>query len=166
MRDNAYIVGWVPAGLLALVCFTAVLLSAGDSFADNVSFKPSVVPDPALSDAETATPPPPGQHPRISESKPFLALRPSVQTAFTTTDQLTALENVQVALVEVADGSKYVWHRNNGNLSGIVQPLRSFKGGDGEVCRELVVLLRSHQRSRTTRTTACRTKGGLWRLQS
>ena len=37
-------------------------------------------------------------------------------------DEIAALEAIRVALTEVGDGTTYVWHRQHGRLSGIVQP--------------------------------------------
>ena len=41
-------------------------------------------------------------------------------------DEIAALEAIRVALTEVGDGGTYVWHRQHGRLSGIVQPTLRF----------------------------------------
>lgn len=81
------------------------------------------------------------------------------------TDQLAALESVQYALSEVADGSTYVWHRHGGALSGLVQPTSSFKDASGNICRHIVIMLSSTSRSRRAEGIACRMDGGVWRLE-
>jgi surface antigen len=79
-------------------------------------------------------------------------------------DRLAALESVQFALAEVADGSSYVWHRPHGRLSGVVQPTRSYKAVDGAPCRHVRVALSSGTRSARIEGIACRLPTGLWRL--
>ena len=80
------------------------------------------------------------------------------------TDALAALEGIGVALVEVADGGAYVWHRRDGKLSGMAQPTSSFKDRDGQPCRHIVVALNSFARSRTIEGIACRAADGNWLL--
>ncbi|MEO1282489.1 MAG: hypothetical protein AAFV69_12225 [Pseudomonadota bacterium] len=160
MRDNECVLGLVPAFLLAFICFTAVVLSTSDVFAADVGLKPTLGPQ------SSTAPPPPEAHSKNTTSRQFTALRSSTRPYFTATDKLTALESLQFALSQVADGSSYVWHRNHGQLSGIVQPTRSYFGRNGEVCRELIVFLSSSDRSRKTKTSACRMDNGIWRLDS
>lgn len=81
------------------------------------------------------------------------------------TDEIAALESVQFALTQVADGSSYVWHRTHGRLSGIVKPLLSYKSSDGSVCRKLTVILSSGDNSKRTTTSACRMADGIWKLE-
>ena len=56
-------------------------------------------------------------------------------------DEIAALEAIRVALTEVGDGGTYVWHREHGRLSGIVQPTASFKDPAGRVCRHIVLIM-------------------------
>ena len=56
-------------------------------------------------------------------------------------DEIAALEAIRVALTEVGDGGTYVWHRQHGRLSGIVQPTTSFKDPGGRVCRHIVLIM-------------------------
>ena len=56
-------------------------------------------------------------------------------------DEIAALEAIRVALTEVGDGGTYVWRRNHGRLSGIVQPTASFKDPGGRVCRHIVLTM-------------------------
>lgn len=80
-------------------------------------------------------------------------------------DELAALESLQFALSEVADGSSYVWHRSHGRLSGIVKPIGSFKGQQGAVCRTILVVFNSAEHSKKTEAVACRLANGIWQLE-
>ena len=81
-------------------------------------------------------------------------------------DEYAALESVQLALTEVADGSSYIWHRSPGRLSGIVKPLSSFKDTHGSVCRHAVVVLSGVEATKRTEIVACRLPTGIWQLES
>lgn len=80
-------------------------------------------------------------------------------------DEIAALESVQVALSKVGDGASYVWHRSNGRLSGLVQPTRSFRNASGEICRHLVILLTTGDKTNKAEGIACRAQGGRWELE-
>jgi len=79
-------------------------------------------------------------------------------------DERAALESLQVALSKVGDGSSYVWHRANGRLSGLIQPTSSFRNEKGTICRHIVVLLTTGERTKKREGIACRMENGLWRL--
>jgi surface antigen len=79
-------------------------------------------------------------------------------------DEIAALRSVQFALMEVADGATYVWHRNNGRLSGLVKPISSFKDAKGAVCRHILVVFNSASDTSKTETIACRLADGVWEL--
>lgn len=79
-------------------------------------------------------------------------------------DEIAALESVQLALSQVADGSSYVWHRSHGLLSGIVRPTSSFKDAQGQICRHIVVVLNSIDTTKRTEAIACRQDNGIWQL--
>jgi hypothetical protein len=81
------------------------------------------------------------------------------------TDEVAALESVQLALSEVGDGSTYVWHRGHGRLSGIVQPTSSFRDAAGAVCRHVVVMLTAGPDTKKTEGIACRLADGRWQLE-
>lgn len=81
-------------------------------------------------------------------------------------DEIAALESVQLALTEIADGSSYIWHRNHGRLSGVVKPVSSFKDASGAVCRYAVVVLSSVDVTKRTEIVACRLPTGIWQLES
>ncbi len=80
-------------------------------------------------------------------------------------EELATLEAIQLALTEVDDGSSYVWHGRNGRISGVVQPTNSFRGGNGDICRHIVVVLSASGYSRSSEGIACRDTMGLWRLE-
>ena len=80
-------------------------------------------------------------------------------------DEIAALESLQYALTEVADGSSYVWHRSHGRLSGLIKPTASYKSDKGGVCRHIVVVLSSSDTSKKTETAACRLASGVWQLE-
>lgn len=80
-------------------------------------------------------------------------------------DHIAALESVQIALTELGDGASYVWHRQHGRLSGIVQPTASFKDTDGNVCRHVVVMLTAGTDTKKTEGVACRLPDGRWQLE-
>jgi hypothetical protein len=79
-------------------------------------------------------------------------------------DERAALESLQVALSKVSDGSSYVWHRANGRLSGLIQPTSSFRNESGAICRHIMVLLTTGERTKKREGIACRMENGLWRL--
>ena len=100
--------------------------------------------------------------------KPQLFLRPKfadLKTPLDETDEIAALENVQLALSEVGDGATYVWQRQNGRLSGVVQPTASFKDTAGKVCRHVVVMLTTGQTTKKAEGIACRLDNGQWQLE-
>lgn len=100
-------------------------------------------------------------------SRPKFAELPtaSQRVVLDETDEIAALESVQFALTEVGDGASYIWHRNNGRLSGMVQPVTSFKDGQGQVCRHVVVILTTGAISKKTEGVACRLTSGQWKLE-
>lgn len=96
----------------------------------------------------------------------FAELPPLAQrTVLDESDEIAALESVQFALSEVGDGASYIWHRNNGHLSGLVQPVASFKDNQGQVCRHVVVILTTGLVSKKAEGVACRLTGGQWKLE-
>jgi len=100
-------------------------------------------------------------------ARPKFAEQPSVArpVMLDETDEIAALESVQFALSEVGDGASYIWHRNNGRLSGLVQPLTSFKDQQGQVCRHVVVILTAGSNSKKAEGVACRANSGQWKLE-
>jgi len=122
----------------ALIC--QVFLSSSAVLAGEVKWQ-----DPTFVPVVTTRPPPP---PRPLDEK----------------DAIVALERIQFALTEVGDGMTYVWRRWHGHLAGVVRPRASFKNDSGQVCRHLMVLLSSGQRTRKMESVACRLPNGRWQL--
>jgi hypothetical protein len=79
-------------------------------------------------------------------------------------DEIAALEAIRVALTEVGDGATYVWHRQHGRLSGIVQPTVSFKDGAGRVCRHILLIMTVGTATGRAEGIACRLADGRWQL--
>ena len=79
-------------------------------------------------------------------------------------DEIATLDAIHTALSQVGDGGTYVWHRQHGRLSGIMQPTQSFKDNAGNVCRHLVVMLISGRHTQRTEGIACRLASGRWQL--
>lgn len=81
------------------------------------------------------------------------------------TDEIAALESVQFALTEVADGATYVWHRSNGRISGFVKPVSSYKSSGGSVCRTATIIFHSGETTKKTEAKACRLPTGVWQIE-
>ena len=88
-----------------------------------------------------------------------------LKTTLNATDEVATLEAVQWALTTVADGATFVWHRQHGRLSGLVQPTSSFKDASNRVCRHIVIMLSSGGYSRKAEGIACREANGVWWLE-
>lgn len=80
-------------------------------------------------------------------------------------DEIAALESIQVGLTRMDDGSPFVWKRANGRLSGIVRPTASFRNASGALCRHVVVLLTTGFKTRTAEGVACRAASRRWVLE-
>lgn len=80
-------------------------------------------------------------------------------------DEVAALDAIRIALTRVGDGGSFVWYRNNGRLSGVVQPTRSFKDVTGRICRHIVVILTTGPRTGRIEGFACRLSDGGWQLE-
>jgi surface antigen len=80
-------------------------------------------------------------------------------------DEIAALEAIRIALTEVGDGSTYVWRRQYGRLSGIVQPTISFKNASGRVCRHILLIMTVGTATGRAEGIACRLPDGRWQLE-
>lgn len=80
-------------------------------------------------------------------------------------DEIAALDAVQIALTEAADGSTYIWQRHHGRLNGAIRMTGTFRGGDGRICRHLVMSLTAGRYTRKTEGIACRDKDRVWSLE-
>lgn len=81
------------------------------------------------------------------------------------TDEMAALESIQMGLSEMDDGEPFVWRRVNGRLSGIVRPTTSFRNAEGRLCRHVVVLLTTGYKTSTAEGIACRLPDRRWKLE-
>jgi surface antigen len=149
MSDNASLFPFAAAGVTAFALIAALFVSSGFAHA--------------------------GQAVASAPSSGCICLKGTTndtqlkftdKPALTESDEFAALESVQLALTEVADGSTYVWHRNHGRLSGIVKPVSSFKDTTGAVCRHAVIVLSGHEVTKRTEIVACRLPTGIWQLES
>jgi len=144
MSNNASLFPFAAAGVTAFALVASLFVSSGFAHAGNSA---------AAS----------GLCPKSGDTSLSLKLD---QPALNEVDEIAALEKVQLALTEVADGSTYVWHRNNGRLSGVIQPVSSFKDTKGAVCRHAVVVLSTVKITKRTEIVACRLPTGIWQLES
>jgi hypothetical protein len=102
------------------------------------------------------------------QSAPEREARPeyaAVQSNLDEDDEIAALEAIRIALSEVGDGSKFVWRRANGRISGVITPTSSFKDTGGRVCRHIVILLAAGRRTGKIEGVACRLGDGRWALE-
>ena len=81
------------------------------------------------------------------------------------TDVAAALESVQYALSTIADGGTYIWRRRGSPLSGVVQPVSSFRDASGRICRHVTLLLSHGTRNAKSEGVACRLDNGRWNLE-
>ena len=176
MRQHTSLFPVAAATAVAFTMVVAIFLGPDAAFAG--SDKPKTVPQ-SIAPAKPASEPNSGdsacgcpqqqQQPAKEKlwSRPkFAELPPLAQrTMLDETDEVAALESVQFALTEVGDGASYIWHRNNGHLSGMVQPVASFKDSQGQVCRHVVVILTTGLLSKKAEGVACRLAGGQWTLE-
>ena len=91
----------------------------------------------------------------------FIAPRDTLGAA----DELAALEVIQNALSDVADGATFVWHHQHGRLSAIINPTATFRNARGQFCRHVHLMLNSGDFSRKSEGIACRSPQGIWSLE-
>ena len=112
----------------------------------------------------TCTCPNPGPNPSkppVVSAKPKFA---ETNAHLDENDEIAALEAIRVALTEVGDGGTYVWYRQHGRLSGIVQPTSSFKDPAGRVCRHILLIMTVGTATGRAEGIACRLGDGRWQL--
>ena len=80
-------------------------------------------------------------------------------------DEIAALASVQLGLSQTGDGTTFVWRRGNGRLSGTVSPTASFRNAAGTICRHIVVLLTTGDKTKKLEGIACRLPSGRWQLE-
>jgi len=148
MRPSASLFPHAATIALAFASALAIFLAPAISRAD----------EPAQSSAKSACP--------DADNRPLPSLEPAgYGFRLDQSDEIAALESVQLALSEVADGSTYIWHRYHGRLSGVVRPTSSFRDPVGRVCRHVLVSLTSGDNSKSAEGVACRLPDGLWQLE-
>jgi len=145
MSDNASLFPLAAAGVTAFALVAALFFSTGFAHADQSAASAGCL------------------SPKGGDASLSLKLD---QPALNEIDEIAALEKVQLALTEVADGSSYIWHRSHGRLSGLVRPVSSFKDTKGAVCRHAVVVLSDVKVTKRTEIVACRLPTGIWQLES
>lgn len=150
MRSNTSLFSLAAGGLTAFVLVSAVFFSADFAAAGEAATQPAA---PGCSCPNSGA---------QRTTKPKFA---ALQAPLDESDEIAALESLQYALSEVADGSSYVWHRSSGRLSGVVKPLASFKDGKGAVCRHVLVVLNSTDLTKKTEAVACRLATGVWQME-
>lgn len=90
---------------------------------------------------------------------------PLVRPRLDPSDEVAALEAVEIALTQAGDGATYVWQRAQGRLGGAVRMTNTFRDVDGRMCRHLVMQIRLGTYSRRTEGIACRDPDGVWVLE-
>jgi surface antigen len=163
MRESFPLVSLVAGGLTAFCLVATVFLSPGDALAADPS-----TPATGLSGEEAAAPPCscPGTSSRRQKPKyADLKTAPDDGRPLDAGDEMAALSSVQHALSATADGATYIWHRNNGRLSGLVKPTSSFKNVNGSICRHVVVMMTTGNKTRKAEGVACRDANGVWTLE-
>jgi len=114
--------------------------------------------------AEPAAPTCSCRESRNPPMNPGSAEEAAAKLALDARDETAALHAVLIGLTEIPDGASFVWRRAHGRLSGVVQPMFSFKNADGAVCRQLRLTLKSGAYTRTIEGAACRDPDGRWAL--
>lgn len=152
MRSNPSFFPLAACGLTAFTLVTAIFYSSDFAAAD-----PAATPVPPSAPSCSC--------PNSGAQKAMKPKFAGLQGPLDESDEIAALQSVQYALSEVADGSSYIWHRSNGRLSGVVKPLTSFKDQQGSVCRHVLVVLNSSVSTKKTETVACRLSTGVWQLE-
>ena len=99
---------------------------------------------------------------RTVDKASFTKLRSRLKAA----DEYAALYALQTALSRIGDGQTYIWGRPKRKLRAFITPLSSFRGKQGNICRQVVVSLALGSFMKRIETTACRASDKSWQLQS
>ncbi len=159
MRETLRFMSLAAGGLTAFALVAAIFLSTDGAFAGDAATV-------AADEARTPSCSCPGTSDRRQKPK-FADLKsaPDDDRPLDSGDEIAALSSVQHALSATADGATYVWHRNNGRISGLVQPTSSFKNVEGGICRHVIVMMTTGTKTRKTEGVACRQQNGVWSLE-
>ncbi|OYW54377.1 MAG: hypothetical protein B7Y80_10570 [Hyphomicrobium sp. 32-62-53] len=159
MRETQSLVSLSAGILTAFAMVATVFLSSPEALAA----------DPGKEEAAAAQSPscdcPVASNRRQKPKLADLKAAPDDGRALDAGDEIAALSSVQHALSATADGATYVWHRNNGRLSGLVKPTSSFKNVEGTICRHVVVMMTTGDKTRKAEGVACRDALGVWSLE-
>jgi hypothetical protein len=158
MRETSSLLPLAASSIAAFVLAAAVFISPDLAVAGKAG--PTLSTSEGRSTCDCPETSNRSKRPKFAELKPYSDGRP-----LDADDQMAALSSVQHALANVADGSTFVWHRQNGRLSGLVKPTSSFKNADGAICRHIVVLMTTGARTKKTEGIACRLENGVWSLE-
>lgn len=158
MRETLPFTSLAAGGLTAFALVAAIFLSTGGAGA--------IEPASTTEEAQAPSCSCPGLSDRRPKPK-FADLKaaPDDGRPLDSGDEIAALSSVQYALSATADGATYVWHRNNGRISGLVRPTSSFKNVEGGICRHVIVMLTTGAKTRKTEGVACRRENGIWNLE-
>lgn len=158
MRENSSLLALTAGGLTAFGLVTAIFLSSSATVRAGENQNTKAQQPPACACPGTSSRP---QRPKFADFK----ASPDDGLPLDASDRMAALSSVQHALSRNADGATYVWHRNNGRLSGLVKTTTSFKNAEGSICRHLVVMLTTGAKTQKTEGVACRGDHGVWILE-
>jgi hypothetical protein len=138
-------------------CLMLGLLSG---LADAHDVKPAEQPPCTCPNSGTSPGAKPSKPPTVSAKPKFAETNAHLDE----NDEIAALEAIRVALTEVGDGGTYVWYRQHGRLSGMVQPTVSFKDVAGRVCRHILLIMTVGTAKGRAEGIACRLGDGRWPL--
>jgi hypothetical protein len=79
-------------------------------------------------------------------------------------DRAAAMQALELALSELADGVTLVWRRPERELVGRIKPVSAFRDDQGRVCRHVVYSLALGTYQRQIEGVACRESDGSWSL--
>ncbi len=79
-------------------------------------------------------------------------------------DRAAAMQALELALSELADGVTLVWRRPERELVGRIKPVSAFRDVQGRICRHIVYSLALGTYQRQIEGVACRESDGSWSL--
>jgi surface antigen len=81
-------------------------------------------------------------------------------------DHRKAEQAAQRALEQAPSGTAVAWHNPDSGHSGTVTPVRTYKSGSGQYCREYQQTVTIGGEKHQAYGTACRQPDGSWKVQS
>jgi len=164
MRETPSLVSLSAGALTAFAMVATIFLSSPEALAADPAEASAAAQERAAAQAPSCACP--GTSSRRQKPKyADLKSAPDDGRVLDAGDEVAALSSVQHALSATADGATYVWHRNNGRISGLIQPTSSFKNVDGTLCRHVVVMMTTGDKTRKAEGVACRDALGVWTLE-